>query len=68
MWQCLGLQELYAKYKEQGLTVLAFPCNQFGQQEPNPCPDIKAFAEKNYKVSFPMFSKVESAIQSQVEW
>ncbi|MCB9637375.1 MAG: glutathione peroxidase [Myxococcales bacterium] len=54
-----GLQALYSKYKEQGLVVLGFPCNQFGAQEPGPEEEIKAFCALNYKVDFPMFSKIE---------
>ncbi|NJW52505.1 glutathione peroxidase [Salinimicrobium oceani] len=54
-----GLENLYKKYKSQGLVILGFPCNQFGKQEPG---DEKSIAEGcmvNYGVSFPMFSKVE---------
>lgn len=54
-----GLQKMYEKYKDQGLVVLGFPCNQFGNQEPG---DEKSIAEGclvNYGVSFPMFSKIE---------
>ncbi|MGQ1785134.1 glutathione peroxidase [Saccharicrinis sp. GN24d3] len=54
-----GLEKLYQKYKNQGLVVLGFPCNQFANQEPG---DDKSIAEGcmlNYGVSFPMFSKIE---------
>lgn len=57
--QFKGLQKLYEKYKDKGLIILGFPCNQFGSQEPG---DEKSIAEGcmvNYGVSFPMFSKVE---------
>ena len=53
------LQELYEKYVKRGLVVLGFPCNQFGQQEPGTEADIKAFCEKEFAVSFPMFSKID---------
>ena len=54
-----GLEALYEKYSDKGLTVLGFPCNQFGKQEPGSDADIAQFCETNYKVKFPMFSKVE---------
>ncbi len=57
--QYAGLQTLYEKYRERGLVILGFPCNQFGGQEPGEAADIAAFCEKNYGVSFPMFAKVE---------
>ncbi len=57
--QYAGLQALYEKYESRGLTVLGFPCNQFGAQEPGDEAAIGAFCQKNYGVSFPMFAKVE---------
>ncbi len=57
--QYAGLEALYKKYKERGFAVLAFPCNQFGAQEPGTAEEIGTFCEKNYGVSFPMFDKVE---------
>ena len=51
------LQELHSKYHAQGLSILAFPCNQFGGQEPGSEADIKNFVNK-FKVQFEMFSKV----------
>jgi glutathione peroxidase len=57
--QYKGLQELQDKYKEQGLVVLGFPCNQFGAQEPGSNAEIQEFCTKNYNVSFPMFDKVD---------
>ena len=54
-----GLESLYRQYKDQGLVVLGFPCNQFGAQEPGSAADIAAFCEKNYGVSFPLFDKVD---------
>lgn len=53
-----GLEKLYQKYRDEGLVVLGFPCNQFSNQEPGDADDIKAFCEVNYGVSFPMFAKI----------
>jgi glutathione peroxidase len=57
--QYTGLEELWRKYKDQGLAVLGFPCDQFGHQEPGDENEIRNFCSLNYDVSFPMFSKVE---------
>jgi glutathione peroxidase len=57
--QYAGLESLYRTYREQGLEVLGFPCNQFGAQEPGTAADIGAFCEQNYGVSFPMFAKID---------
>jgi glutathione peroxidase len=54
-----GLECLYQKYKNQGLIILGFPCNQFGNQERGNSEDIQEFCEVNYGVSFPIFEKVE---------
>ncbi|MFT4764744.1 MAG: glutathione peroxidase [Oleispira sp.] len=54
-----GLEALYEEYKAQGLVVLGFPCNQFGEQEKGADTEIASFCQKNYGVSFPMFSKIE---------
>jgi glutathione peroxidase len=54
-----GLEALYRKYRDRGLVVLGFPCNQFGAQEPGSAPEIGSFCEKNYGVSFPMFEKID---------
>jgi hypothetical protein len=54
-----GLQALYEKYKAQGLEVLAFPCDQFGGQEPGTDAEVKAFAVDRYHATFPLFAKVE---------
>ncbi|MDN4070840.1 glutathione peroxidase [Paenibacillus sp. FSL R5-0407] len=54
-----GLQHLYSTYKDQGLTVLGFPCNQFAGQEPGTEEEIKNFCDLNYQVTFPMFSKID---------
>ena len=56
--QYKGLQEIYQKYKDQGFEVLAFPANEFGQQEPGTDDEIKEFCSTKYKVSFPLFSKI----------
>ena len=57
--QYKDLQAMYEEEKENGLTVLGFPCNQFGGQEPGSSNDIEQFCELNYGVSFPMFAKVD---------
>jgi glutathione peroxidase len=54
-----GLEQLYRTYKDRGFEVLAFPCNQFGQQEPGTAEEIGDFCETKYNVSFPIFSKIE---------
>ena len=54
-----GLQKLYDEHKEEGLEILAFPCNQFGEQEKGDGQEIKNFCEKNYSITFPIFEKVE---------
>ena len=53
------LQALHEKYADQGLAVVAFPCNQFGGQEPGTAEDIQEFCSTKYDVSFDMFSKIE---------
>jgi glutathione peroxidase len=57
--QYAGLEELWRAYKDRGLEVLGFPCNQFGAQEPGSAEEIGAFCDKNYGVSFPMFAKID---------
>ena len=57
--QYKGLEALHEKYAKDGLVVVGFPCNQFGQQEPGSAKDIAAFCEKNYGVKFDMFAKIE---------
>lgn len=54
-----GLEALYKKYKQEGLEVLGFPCNQFGKQEPGTNADIQNFCSTKFDVSFPMFAKVD---------
>ncbi len=57
--QYAGLEKLYETYKDQGLVVLGFPCNQFGGQEPGTMEEIQTFCSLNYGVSFPILSKIE---------
>jgi glutathione peroxidase len=57
--QYTGLEALYRKYKEQGLAVLGFPCNQFGSQEPGSEAEIESFCSTSYDVTFPLFAKIE---------
>ncbi len=57
--QYAGLESLYESYRDRGLVVLGFPCNQFGGQEPGGAEQIGAFCEKNFGVKFPMFAKID---------
>ena len=57
--QYKGLQELHERYKDRGLVVLGFPCDQFGHQEPGQNDEIGQFCELNFGVTFPLFSKIE---------
>lgn len=57
--QFKGLESLYKEYKDKGVEVLGFPCNQFGHQDPGSNDEINQFCELNYGVSFPMFQKVD---------
>jgi len=57
--QFKGLEALYEKYKDQGLEILGFPCNQFLKQDPGSDEQISEFCELNYGVTFPMFSKID---------
>lgn len=57
--QYKGLEALYQKYKDQGLVILGFPCNQFGSQEPGTNEEIAEFCSLNYGVSFPLFDKID---------
>lgn len=52
------LEEIYKKYKDKGLAIIGFPANNFGKQEPGSDTDIRTFCEKNYGVTFDMFSKI----------
>lgn len=56
--QYKGLQKIYDKYKDQGLVILGFPCNQFGMQEPGSSQEISEFCKKNYGVTFDLFQKI----------
>jgi glutathione peroxidase len=53
------LQAMHKKYKDKGLVILGFPCNQFGKQEPGSDAEISQFCVENYGVEFPMFSKID---------
>ncbi|WP_274864328.1 glutathione peroxidase [Serratia marcescens] len=57
--QYRGLENLWQYYRERGLMVLGFPCNQFGSQEPGSPLEIANFCSLNYGVSFPLFSKID---------
>jgi len=57
--QYQGLQELHDRFQGQGFAVLGFPCDQFGHQEPGSDDEISGFCERNFGVTFPLFSKVE---------
>lgn len=56
--QYTGLQALYTKYKDQGLVVLGFPCNDFGAQEPGTEEEIQQFCSSKFSVTFPLFAKL----------
>lgn len=57
--QYQGLESLYDKYREKGLEILAFPCDQFGHQEPGDDNEIQQFCDMNYSIQFPLFKKIE---------
>ena len=57
--QYTALEALYRRYRDRGLVVLGFPCNQFGHQEPGNEAEIRAFCSASYDVSFPLFAKIE---------
>lgn len=54
-----GLEKLYEKYRDRGVEVLGFPCNQFREQDPGNNSDIEQFCQVNYGVTFPMFAKID---------
>ena len=56
--QFAGLEKVYEKYKDQGLEVLGFPCNQFGGQDPGTNEQLGTYCQRTYGVSFPMFAKM----------
>ena len=57
--QYRSLQALYQRFKDQGFSVLGFPCNQFGSQEPGTADEIQDFCEKKFSVTFPLFAKID---------
>jgi glutathione peroxidase len=57
--QYKGLEELYRRFAPRGFEILAFPCDQFGHQEPGSDGEIAAFCERTYGITFPLFAKVE---------
>jgi glutathione peroxidase len=57
--QYKNLEAVYEKYKDQGLVILGFPCNQFGAQEPGTDEEIKQFCTSKYFITFPLFDKIE---------
>lgn len=57
--QYKGLEKIYLKYKSKGFEILAFPCNDFGKQEPGTNEEIKKFCSANYNVTFPLFNKIK---------
>jgi glutathione peroxidase len=57
--QYAGLEKLWREYRDRGLVVLGFPCDQFGHQEPGDAAEIRNFCSLTYDVDFPMFSKID---------
>lgn len=57
--QYAGLEALYRQYRGQGFEILAFPCNQFGAQEPGNAEEIASFCALTYDVTFPLFARIE---------
>ena len=57
--QYAGLEELWKRYRDQGFEVVAFPCNQFGGQEPGSAEEIASFCDLKFGVSFPLMAKIE---------
>lgn len=66
--QYKDLEALYEKYSSKNFTIIGFPCNDFGGQEPGTSTDIKAFCTKNYGVTFPMMEKVSIATSPVYKW
>ena len=57
--QYAGLEALYRRYRDKGFTILGFPCDQFGHQEPGSEAEIQSFCSLTYEVTFPLFAKIE---------
>ncbi len=57
--QYAGLEALYRRYRDKGFTILGFPCDQFGHQEPGAEAEIQSFCSLTYDVTFPLFAKIE---------
>ena len=57
--QYAGLEAIYERYSDRGFTVLGFPCNEFGRQEPGSAEQIQQFCQVNYGVTFPLFAKLD---------
>jgi glutathione peroxidase len=57
--QYAGLEQLYDRYRDRGFVVLGFPSNQFGKQEPGSNDEIAQFCEANYRITFPMFARID---------
>jgi glutathione peroxidase len=57
--QYAGLEALYRRYRDEGFTILGFPCDQFGHQEPGSEAEIQSFCSLTYDVTFPLFAKIE---------
>ena len=57
--QYTGLENIHEKFAERGFTVLGFPCNQFGEQEPGTAEEISTFCSTNYGITFPLFEKID---------
>jgi len=57
--QYAGLEALYRRYRDKGFSVLGFPCNQFGGQEPGTAGEIREFCTTRYDISFPLFARIE---------
>lgn len=66
--QYKDLEALYQKYNTKNFTVIGFPCNDFGGQEPGTSADIKSFCTKNYGVTFPMMGKISIATSPVYQW
>ncbi len=63
--QYAGLEKLWREYRERGLVVLGFPSNDFGRQEPGTSEEIRAFCDREFHVTFPMFAKVQTKGEGQ---